>query len=185
MIKINDILELVNDELKTHYFKDITFYKVAELIGQKEGEEPTIKRPAIQEGHGNYRFIQDDARGLIVYHRIIGEVENDEDMDDGFGRNSLTTEKYTIKTVFYGQQQAINIDVEDVNLYLAKEFKKLYPRNLTTLDKRNRIAITSIDYDKVVIAEDEGIEIVPESILFAINSTITITSTENCTTICT
>ena len=107
MIKINDILELINTGLKTHYYKDINTNLVAELIVRQDIEGNEVLRPAFFEGNGNYRFAQDDINGLNIYHRIIGEVDNDEDLDGGFGRGSLTTEEYSISTVFFGQRIAI------------------------------------------------------------------------------
>jgi len=181
MIKINDILELVNTGLKTHYFKDIKTFKVAELITREDSEEEEVIRPSIYSGDGDYEFIQDDTSGLIIYHRIDGAVENEEDEEKGFGRNSLVTETYPIKTVFYGQQNLINDDNEDINLYLAKEFKKLIPRRLNVSgEHRTTITVGDINYDKESIKTDEGLEIVPESVLFTLDLSIKIVSIESC-----
>lgn len=186
MIKINDILNAetnsINAGLKAHYFKDITFHGVAELVERENSLGESIERPAIYDGKGDYTFIQDDTKGLIVYHRIVGEVSNDEDLSAGFGRNSLTTLTYTIKSVFYGQQAAIEVDCEDINFYLATEFKKLVPRSLT-LDDINRITVTGINYDKNAISEEEKIDFVPESVLFTLDLSIVIKTTENCNTL--
>jgi len=180
MIKITDILGLLNEGFKTHYYKDIKTYKVCELVKQSE---ESIPRPATYDGRGNYTFIQDDTNGLIIYHRIIDQLENEEDLELGFGRNSQTKETYTVKSVFFGQQPAIEDDnIEDINYYLAKEFKKLMPRTLDLADT-NRIVVTGIEYNKEVVKEEEGVEYVPESILFSINSTITITGIEQCNTL--
>ena len=177
MNRINDILRIINDGLKTHYFKDITTYGVTDLVVNKNVDgEPFA--PAIYDGNGDYNFIQDDTKGLIIYHRIL-EQTNEEDLEDGFGRNSLTTESYSIKTVFYGQQIAIEEACEDINYYLANEFKKLIPRRVN-IDDTNRIVVTSVDTNKENISNDENIIFAPESILFAINSTITIKTIENC-----
>lgn len=177
MIKINDIIPLINTSLKTHYFKDVTCYDmVAELIGQ-EGEDVT-KRPAIYEGNGNYRFIQEDTKGLIIYHRLIS-LTNDEDQEKGFGRNSLTKETYEIKSVFYGQQAAIKTENEDINYLLAQEFKKLFPRTVT-LSNKIRISVGGIELNKKTIEDEEGLETIPESVCFAITYTVVIMNTENC-----
>ena len=92
MIKINNILGLVNDGLGTHYFKDITFHKIAELKLAKDAE---IERPYIFVGDGNYQFVQDDSKSLIVYHRLL-DFDNEEDTDGGFGRNSKTVENISL-----------------------------------------------------------------------------------------
>ena len=178
MIKINDILGLINDGLKTHYFKDITTYKVAELVTRKDIEDKDYTRPAIYSGDGNYTFIQDDTSGLNIYHRILS-LENEEDLDSGFGRNSLTTENYKIRTVFFGQQIAIEQSCEDINYYLAKEFKKLIPRRLDIADT-NRISITNINYVKNSIKKDEYVEFSPDSVLFTIDLDIVIKGIEEC-----
>jgi len=181
MIKINDILEEVNTAIKTHYFKDITTYKVVDLVKRNDIEGEENINPAIYIGDGEYNFIQDDTKGLIVYHRIDGEVENEEDTEKGFGRNSLITETYPIKTVFYGQQGLIEKDAEDINLYLAKEFKKLIPRKLNISgESRTSITVASINYDKEAIQDDEGLKIVPESVLFTLELEIKIVSLEAC-----
>ena len=178
MIKINDILPLVNTALKTHYFKDITAYdQITELIGQDD--EDAIKRPAIYEGNGNYKFIQEDTRGLIIYHRLIS-TSVEEDLENGFGRNTLSKETYEIKSVFYGQQEAIKSENEDINYLLAQEFKKLYPRTVS-LSNKVRISVTgNIEYNKKTIEDDEGLKTVPESVCFTITSNIVIMNTENC-----
>lgn len=178
MIKINDIIPLINTSLKSHYFKDITCYDViAELIGQ-DGEGVT-KRPAIYEGDGNYKFIQEDTRGLIIYHRLIS-LNNDEDQEKGFGRNSLTKETYELKSVFYGQQASIKTTKEDINYLLSQEFKKLYPRTVS-LSNKIRISVGGIiELNKKTIEDEEGLKTIPESICFTITSTIVIMNTENC-----
>jgi len=183
MIKITDILKTVNDGFKTHYFKDITTYKVAELVSREDSEGNNITRPAIYKGNGDYEFIQDDSKGLIIYHRIL-DFSNEEDTEGGFGRNTLTTEEYSVKTVFYGQQIAINEDCEDINYYLAKEFKKLVVRRLNESGvHRTTITVTGIDYDKNSIKDEEGLRIVPESVLFALELNIKIRTLETCNTL--
>jgi hypothetical protein len=178
MIKINDILKLVNDGIKTHYFKDITTYKVAELLNQNGSDK---KFPAIYEGNGNYNFIQADSSGLTVYHRIT-EFDNEEDLKEGFGRNPLTIETYKIKTVFFGSQNAINESCENINFNLAKEFKKLIPRRVDVSDT-NRITVSGINYDKEEIKEQEFIESNEDSILFVLDLEIIIKGIEVCNTL--
>ena len=146
MIKINDILKLVNDGLKTHYYKDIDTKLVAELVVRQDSEGNDETRPAIYTGKDNYSFIQEDTHGLNIYHRILS-FDNEEDLEGGFGRGALTTEDYKIRIVFFGQQIAINESCSDINLYLAKEFKKLIPRTINLPDT-NRISVTGINYDK-------------------------------------
>ena len=180
MIEINDILKDVNNGLKTHYYKDIKFYEVSELITREDIEGSEIISPEIYKGDGQYEHIQDDTKGLIIYHRIIS-FDNDEDTEKGFGRNSLNTENYEIKTVFYGQQPSIKKDCEDINYVLAKEFKKLVPRRLNVSgEHRTSITVGSIDYDKTSIKEEEGLKIVPESVLFTLTLSVKIIVLENC-----
>lgn len=178
MIKINDILEYVNEGLKTHYYKDITTHLVAELNVREDLNGNEVTKPAIYEGNGNYNFLQKDTNGLNIYHRILS-LENDEDLENGFGRNSLTTENYKIRTVFFGQKIAIKESCEDINLYLAKEFKKLIPRRIDLPDT-NRISITFINYDKENIKKEEFIDYSADSILFTIDMDIVIKGIEFC-----
>ena len=175
MIKINDIIQLVNDGLSNHYFKDIKFHKLTELVIR---EEETV--PAIYTGNGQYQFIQEDTNGLLIYHRITGEVVSDEDLDSGFGRNSKTTETYPIKAVFYGQQSAFETSNEDINFNLAKEFKKLIPRTFNLAD---RVIVTpgGINYNKEEIKESESIVFNPESVIFTIDYSVKIMSLNSCT----
>ena len=181
MIKINDILEIVNNGFKTHYFKDIKTFGVTELVTRTDIEGEEISTPAIYVGNGNYEFIQDDTNGLNIYHRIDGVVDNDEDQEKGFGRNSMTTETYSIKTVFYGQQAAIEKSIEDLNFNLAKEFKKLVPRRLNVSgEHRTTIKVGEISYNKEDIQEAEGLKSVPESILFTLDLDVKITTLEEC-----
>jgi hypothetical protein len=180
MIKINDILEIVNDGLKTHYFKDINSYLVAELVTREDIEGNEITTPAIYVGDGNYQFIQDDTQGLIIYHRILS-FDNEEDTELGFGRNSLNIENYQIKTVFYGQQPVIEKDCEDINYYLAKEFKSLVPKRLNVSGQhRTTITVSGIEYDKNIVKDAEGLEFIPESVLFSLNLNIKIKILESC-----
>lgn len=178
MIKINDILKLINEGFKTHYFKDIKTNLIAELVvvTDQEGEEREV--PAIYEGSGNYRSLQDDNNGLNIYHRIE-DFKNDEDPDAGFGRNSLTTENYSMKAVFFGQQPAIEDSCEDINFPLSKEFKKLIPRSFDLQDT-NRISVTGIEYDREKIKKEEGLEFSPESVFFVISYEVMIKSLEEC-----
>ena len=75
---------------------------------------------------------------------VAGDV-SDEDKDEGFGRFPLTTIKYEVKTVFYGQQAIISTDnCDDLNLELSNEFKKLIPRRLSLVDN-NSIIVTDVD----------------------------------------
>ena len=181
MIKINDILKVVNEGFKTHYFKDINTFEVTELVTRTDSEGEDTTHPAIYKGDGNYQFIQNDTNGLIIYHRIVGVIDNDEDEEKGFGRNSLVTEIYPIKTVFYGQQSLIKQDTEDINLYLANEFKKLVPRRLNVSgEHRTTITVSDINYDKELIKTDEGLEIVPESVLFTLSLSVKIVTMESC-----
>ena len=180
MIKINDILKVVNEGFKTHYYKDITTYEVAELVTREDIEGNEITVPALYVGDGQYQYLQDDTKGLIIYHRIIN-FANDEDTDLGFGRNSLNIENYEIKTVFYGQQPSIEKDCEDINYYLAKEFKKLVIRKLNVSGQhRTSITVSNIDYDKTSIKDAEGLEIVPESVLFTLTLNLKINVLESC-----
>jgi len=178
MIKIDDILKAVNDGLKLHPFKDIKTYEVCRLIAREDSEGNEVLRPAIYEGAGSYKFIQDDTNGLTIYHRIIS-FENEEDLDSGFGRNSLTTESYSIRTVFFGQKNAIEESCEDIDLYLAKDFKNLVPRRINLPDT-NRIVVTGINYDKESIKKEEFIEYNSDSVLFTIDIDITIKGIEDC-----
>jgi hypothetical protein len=177
MIKINDILGLLNDSLAAHSFKDIVFHKIARLV-----EKDEVLAPRKYTGSGELTDIIEDAKGLIVYHRILN-VDNNDDLEGGFGRNSLTTETYTILTVFYGNQIAINDDCEDHNYTLANEFKKLIPRRYPLTDI-NSVKIIDINYDKNALSDQEGIAIIPENILFSIESEIEVKKIEKCEILC-
>jgi len=176
MIELNDILRLVNNALSGHYFKDITFYKEAKLKSQNS--EDQIKRPYVYEGDGNYKFIQEDTKGLIVYHRNL-EFTSEDDENEGYGRNPLTTETYSNRVVFYGSQSAIDKDCEDINMLLAKEFKSLLPRKLTLID-RNILKPGQVYTNMDELSEEEGITPAPDSVFFAIDYTLTVYTTKNC-----
>lgn len=175
MTQINDILKIINENIKSHYFKDITTFETVELISRNGSDE---KFPAKFEGSGNYEFIQTDTSGLIVYHRIAS-LKNEDDLDSGFGRNSLTKETYDIKTIFFGSQNNINQSCENINFYLAQEFKKLIPRNVNIKD-RNSIKITGIGYDREEIKETEFIQYNQDSVLFSLDLEITVKRLESC-----
>jgi hypothetical protein len=177
MIEINDILALINTALSGHYFKDITFYKVAEL--KKQNSEDQIERPYVFQGDGNYSFVQDDTKGLIVYHRIL-DYTTEEDNDSGFGRNPMTVEKYLIRSVFYGNKSAINKSCEDLNLLLVKEFRSLLPRRIEGLIDSNSLKVTKNIINQKELSEDEGLTLTPENISFAIEFEFTLKTTRNC-----
>lgn len=177
MIQINDIIPLINNSLKGHYFKDITFYdKYCELI--KQNSEDQLERPSIYEGSGNYRFIQEDTKGLICYHRVL-ESESEDDDEAGFGKNPLTIETYSMRVVFFGNRNAIDKDCEDINELLAKEFKTLLPRKMTLVD-RNILKPGKVFIKPLELSEEEGISWSPEMVLFAIDYEFKLTSTKNC-----
>jgi len=178
MIKINDILESINTGLKTHYFKDITTYGVCDLVVKKDLEDKDVTVPAFYTGDGQYSYVLEDTNGLIIYYRIL-KFTNDEDLESGVGRDSLTTENYEIRAIFYGQQIAIEQSCEDINLPLAKEFKKLIPRRVDLVDT-NRIVVKEIIYNKETLKKEEFTPFSPDSVLFAIDLDITIKGIEQC-----
>lgn len=173
MIKISSILNEVNNSLMTHYFENITTYNVSKIINKDE-----ISFPGVYVGAGNYQSIIEDSKGLIIYPRIL-DFENDEDLELGFGRNSLTTETYQIRYVFFGNQIEIERSCQDINYYLAKEFKKLFPRTLDLADT-NIIKVTGIEYDKETVKETEFVDYTPESVLFYIDIEVMIKGLEEC-----
>lgn len=178
MIKITDIIEGINGNLKTHYFKDITTFGICKVIRREDSEGDEVFIPAKFEGDGNYSSVIDDNSGLLIW-AIIKDFENDEDEDEGFGRNSLTTETYEVRFVFFGQSIAINQDCEDIDLYLAKEFKKLIPRRQNLADT-NRLKVTGIKYDKEDLESEEYTPFNADTVLFAIDTEIIIKGIEQC-----
>lgn len=177
MIQINDIIPLVNNSLKGHYFKDITFYdKYCELL--KQNSEDQVERPAIWEGSGNYQFIQEDTKGLICYHRVL-DSESEDDDEGGFGKNPLTSNIYSMRVVFFGNRSAIDRDCSDINELLAREFKTLLPRKMTLVD-RNILKPGKVSIKPLELSEEEGIAWQPEMVLFAIDYEFKLTSTKNC-----
>lgn len=174
--KITDILPIINAAFATHYFKDIQFYGLAEIIEKKE-----VKTACVYSGAGEYTPILEDTKGLIVYHRLIS-FDNEEDTDGGFGRFPLTTETYKLLTVFFGNQNAIEKDCKDINHYLVLEFKKLLPRTLN-LGVSNNVSVSGINYDKIDLADSEGIDLIPENVLFALELTVVLKFVESCNTL--
>ena len=177
MITINDIIPLINNSLSGHYFKDILFYnQYAKLL--KQNSEDQLERPAIWEGSGNLRFIQEDTKGLICYHRVV-DSESEDDNEGGFGKNPLTTMTYSMRVVFFGNRTAIDKDCTDINELLAKEFKSLLPRKMTLID-RNVLNPGKVYVNEQELAGEEGITWQPEMVLFAIDYEFKLTSTRNC-----
>lgn len=177
MIAINNIIPLVNNSLSGHYFKDITFYnQYVELL--KQNSEDQVERPAVWEGSGNYRFIQEDTKGLICYHRIL-EQESEDDNEGGFGKNPLTTNIYSMRVVFFGNRNAIDKDCSDINELLAREFKALLPRKMSLVD-RNVLNAGKVYSKPLELSEEEGIAWQPEMVLFGIDYEFRLTSTRNC-----
>lgn len=177
MIQINDIIPLINNALSGHYFKDITFYnQYVELI--KQNSEDQVERPAIYQGSGNYKFIQEDTKGLVCYHRIL-EQESEDDNEGGFGKNPLTTNIYSMRVVFFGNRNAIDRDCADINELLAREFKALLPRKMTLVD-RNVLNGGKVYSNALELSEEEGIAWQPEMVLFGIDYEFRLTSTRNC-----
>lgn len=173
MNKIKDIITDINDVIKSHSVKDIQFNGVCELITKKE-----VTQPCKYIGGGEYEPVINDTSGLIVYHRILS-FENDEDLEGGFGRNSLTTENYSMLMVVYGNMNVVKQSIEDENYNLSMEFKKLIPRK-TTLTDIHRISVISVDNNKQDLSEQEGLNLMPENILFGIEYNVAIRTTENC-----
>lgn len=179
MIKINDILKLINNEFKKHYFKDITTHGIAELVVREDSEEKEVTRPAIIQDNGDYNFLQIDSNGLNIYHRIVGEVDIDEDADGGFGRFPLITETYPIRIIIFGNSNVFDKSCGDINLELVKEFKSLIPRRID-IKESNRISVTGFDVDKRRISREEFIEYNPESVLFTIDLEVIIKGLNVC-----
>lgn len=172
MIKLTDIIDNVNTQLKAYYFKDIKFNGLCELI---EKNDSII--PCEYIGNGEYKPVIDDTVGLNIYHRLVGQ-NNEEDAELGFGRNPLTTETYEILTVVYGNQRAFESNVKDLNYLVSSELKKIVPRKLN-LGIINRINVT-INNNKQELSEQEGLKFNPDNILFGLNLSIELRTTENC-----
>lgn len=173
MNKISNIVTYINNGLKAHNIKDINFNGVCELI------EKNDKIYACEYvGGGEYQQAIEENR-LNIYHRIVGEVVNEEDLEGGFGRNSWTTLTYPMLMVVYGYQRE---NIKDDSYNLALEFKKLIPRNANITDI-NRISITNIDLNKQDLAEQESLTLRTDNILFGINYNVVIKTTENCNTL--
>lgn len=175
MNNINNIVTDINKSFKTHNIKDIKFFGVCDLVEKNEKTTPC------ELNGSEYTPVLNDTSGIVVYHRIL-DFDNDEDLEEGYGRNSLTTENYSMLSVFYGNLKVIEQGCLDNNQLLATEFKKLLPRNVSITDI-HRINCTGLELNKTDLTTQEGIELIPENIIFGINYNVVIKTTENCNTL--
>lgn len=179
------ISDVIDQALKAHYFDNVKFSGLCEHE-IKDGK--TI--PVFYKGYGDSEFVGfDDSNGLNIYHRLVSMVQDD-DNDSGFGNKPLKTEIYTLTMVAFGNQRTIVDSNNNINYKIADEFRSLFPRKLTTVQLFNidghigliNIIGTNQDKKDVFATElpDNDIKVKPETLLFAINYTLTLKFIGDC-----
>lgn len=175
---------IVDQSLKSYFFKDVKFSGLCEQV-LKDG----VKKPCRYKGFGDYEEVGfDDSNSLNIYHRIIGQSDS-EDETGGVGNNTLKTEVYTMRMVVFGNQRAISDVDNNINTTVASDLKRLFPKALTKVQIRNikalsgLVKVTDTNYDRNEILTDEtdAVEMIkPETLLFSIDYTITLTMLDSC-----
>jgi len=184
--RIIHIIDVINTALKAHYYKDIKFNNISQLV-EKDGQQKVVE----YRGDGDsFEVGFDDANGLNIYHRYGSEITFEEDKEAGFGRNSLRTETHPLILVAFGNSKDILDTDKDINYKIADEIQKLFPERLARVDLQNvgartsAISITSVNVNKKEVVDielpDNEIEPHPENILFSISYEVVLGVTDNC-----
>lgn len=179
------ISDVIDQALKAHYFDNVKFSGLCEHE-IKDGKTIPVK----YKGYGDFEFVGfDDSNGLNIYHRLVSMVQDD-DNDSGFGNKPLKIEAYNLTMVAFGNQRTIVDSNNNINYKIADEFRSLFPRKLTTVQLFNidghigLISVTGTNQDKkdVFATElpDNDIKVKPETLLFAINYTLTLKFIGDC-----
>jgi len=185
MNNIKYIVEnIIDQSLKSYFFKDVKFNGLCEQI-EKDG----VKKPVRYKGFGDYEEVGfNDSNSLNIYHRILSQ-EDSEDEAGGVGNNTLKTEIYTLRMVVFGNQRAISDVDNNINTTVASDLKRLFPKALTKVQVRNikamsglvKVSNTNYNRDEILTDEtDETEKIKPETLLFTIDYTITLTLLDSC-----
>lgn len=186
--RLQYIISQIDINLKTFYFKDIKFVGLCEQIEKNEKTVPTFYR-----GYGDADFIGfDDTNGMNVYHRLVG-MEQDEDFDRGFGSKSLTNENYSMVMVAYGNQRQVNDSTNNINYKVADDLrtlfiKKLSKLQLSTLEALSGLVnVTGTEHNRQTVFNqelpDSDMKVAPETLLFAIQYTISLQYIGECKTV--
>lgn len=183
MSRIQSIIDRINTVISDNfYYLAIRTFGLSEKIDGK---------PAIYTGSGDYDNLTfDDTYGFTIYHRLLSE-SNDNDPDQGFGKNTLETENYSIKLVGFGSQRELGGVNTDINPKIANDIKALIPKRfnkafLNTLEALSfNLSIDNVDLNKQSVYDEEleeG-EFNPDNILFSIDYTVSISFLDECKTL--
>ena len=175
MDAIKYITDLIDESLKTHYYKDVAFYGLCSQ--EYKGKE---RMPMFYKGNGNFDYVGfNDNHGLNIYHRITSYNETD-NLNEGFGLSMLREETHTIQMVCFGNQQKVNNGATlDINLRIADEMKGLLNISLTNdqlstlglqtcIIRNQNVNRNKNDVFKDEFPDTETSKIKPNSILFCI-----------------
>ena len=126
---INSVLTEINNSIKsnTSFGSKITTYGLAtQLIWGQKVEPKTV--PVLNVGNGQGKVLEwDDKETLRIYHRIIGEVEENTDFT-GLGNNQSFLLVYPMRLVAIGTRAALTVANYEDNSELMRDVSKAIPR---------------------------------------------------------
>lgn len=176
---------IIDEALKGYSTKDMKFYGLCRH--EMKGKE---RRPVSYKGYGDFTPAGfNDNQAISVYHRLTDYVELN-DINQGFGKDSLHKETYTINMVVFGTQQKVNSTTVDINYRVAQELKKLVPTLFTSTQLSNldcvsgSIRATNVQIDKQQVFStelpDNEYKIKPNYILFSITYQVDLSFYNSC-----
>lgn len=142
------------------------------------------------KGWGDNEYVGfDDTHAMNIYHRVLSSTESS-DLNSGFGTQLLRKSVYNMRLVVFGNMRKINDTDKDVNYTIAPNVVAIIPNkiNKSILDllgvKSGIVQTTAKIFDRPRVFGDEmtGVEykLHPETLLFAIDYTITLTYQADC-----
>lgn len=191
MPQLREIVDEINIALKggnfaTRKFQDGKWYNIAEFLTREEKDEKITKFPAIIDEFGECIDVNpNDTYPIQFYHRILGILPTDVQLDD-FGNNgNQITEVDEMVLVIVGDRKKTLAYRENVASAVWAQF----PRELTIPNLQSCLIEPleiNNDRESVWYSEFENVEFAlePQQYMIALKYRITAIYSKNCFTLC-
>lgn len=183
---IQNIIEIINETLKTNAFNDIRFsgakyFGLSSLYSIENEVSPFVVDDYGQAIYCGY----DNTTPLIIYHRTIS-AQNNLDRTKAVVNDKLLSRQYTMNLIVTAQREKIQLTAEDVDLLIASAWKSNFTQQqLIDFNLRGcNLNYVSTNYSTSALLQREytGKNIInePSLILFEIRYTVELTFNNGC-----
>ncbi len=183
MARLDEIIKIINAELESNLgIQNIKGYGIVTTVDKKGQQIPYI----MSDKGFEEPVILDDIYEAMFYHKVKNEST---EYNDGFGRDYLTTKKYSVSLIFYFKNLQTNITTSFIAEMLENHipvFINKAQRSLLSL-KYFDCSITNqeINKENVYKSEFQGLldKMDTKSILIRTDYEIEIKFTQSCTNV--